>query len=73
MMNPLQMLAVLQQSNNPMAMLNSMSGNNPLLQRAMQMAQGKSPEQLRSVAANLAHQQGMTDAQLAEFLKQFGL
>ena len=73
MMNPMQLMAALQQSNNPLGLLQTMSGNNPLLQRALQMAQGKSPEQLRNVAANIAHQQGMTDAQLAQFLNQFGL
>ena len=73
MVNPMQMLAMLQQSNNPMGMLNVMAGSNPLLQRAMQMAQGKSPEQMRVIAQNLASQRGMSPEQFNQYLHQFGL
>lgn len=48
-MNPLTMMQMFNQikgSNNPMGMMQQMFGNNPMFGRAMEMAQGKSPEQL---------------------------
>lgn len=76
MFNPMliaQMMGQIQQSNNPMAMMNNMFGNNPIMQRAMQMGQGKSPEQLQQVVRNLAQQKGMNEQQLNQFLGNFGL
>lgn len=76
MFNPMQMMqmvAQLQQSNNPMALMQNMFGNNPVMQRAMQMGQGKSPVQLQQVVRNLAQQRGMNDEQLNQFLSNFGL
>ena len=49
-MNPLTMMQMFNQikgSNNPMGMMQQMFGNNPMFGRAMEMAQGKSPEQLK--------------------------
>ena len=47
--------------------------SNPLYQRAMQMAQGKSPEQLQQVAQNLCQQKGIDINQAyAVFQQQFG-
>lgn len=62
MLNPMQLMQLmgqLQQSNNPMGMLQSMFGNDPTMQRAIQMARGKSPEQVMQIAQNLADQQGI--------------
>lgn len=77
MFNPMQMMQLmgqLQSSNNPMALLQNMFGNNnPMLQRAMQMGQGKTPEQLQQTVRNLAQQRGMDETQLNQFLSQFGL
>lgn len=76
MFNPMQMMQMvgqLQQSNNPMALMQNMFGNNPVMQRAMQMGQGKSPAQLQQVVRNLAQQRGMNDEQLNQFLSNFGL
>ena len=61
MLNPMQLMGMLQHS------------NNPLLARAMQMSRGKSPRELAYIARNLAHQQGMNDQQFAQFLNQFGM
>jgi hypothetical protein len=49
------------------------AGQNPLMSRAMQMGQGKSPEQIQNIVRNLAKQKGMNDEQLNQFLNQFGL
>lgn len=73
MFNPMQLMGMLQNSNNPMQMMQNMFGNNPMFQRAMQMGQGKSPEQLQQTVLNLAKQRGMDEQQLNQFLGNFGL
>lgn len=72
-MNPMQLLGMIQQSNNPMAMIQQMAGQNPLMGRALQMGQGKSVEELQWIAKNLAKQRGMDSNQLNQFLSSFGL
>ena len=72
MLNPMQLMQLmgqLQHSNNPMGMLQQMYGNDPTMQRAIQMAQGKSPEQIMQIAQNLADQQGID---LKMMLSQIG-
>lgn len=49
-------------------MANQMLKNNPLFQRAVQMAQGKSEDELRQIANNLCKQRGID---LNEAYKQF--
>lgn len=73
MMNPMQMLAMLNSGGNPDMMLQQMAQQNPLLNRAMTMAQGKSPQELRAIAINLAKQQGMTEQDVDNMAKSFGL
>ena len=53
--------------------MESFMAQNPLLSRAMQMAQGKNPQELAMIAHNLAKQQGMNDHQFAQLLNQFGI
>ena len=58
-MNPFQMIQQLQ--------------NNPLFQRAQQMANGKSEEELKQVCKNLCQQRGINiDEAAAQFKSQFG-
>ena len=53
-------------------MANQMLRSNPLFQRAMQMAQGKSEEELKQIANNLCKQRGINiDEAYAQFEKQF--
>lgn len=59
MMNPFQIMTQLFSSKNPQQAFQSMFGNNPLYQRAMQMAQGKSPEQIQQIAKNLCNNMGI--------------
>lgn len=76
MFNPMQMMQLmgqLQSSTNPMALIQNMFGDNPIMQRAMQMGQGKSPEQMQQIVRNLAQQKGMNEQQLNQFLSQYGL
>lgn len=56
-----------------MGLMKQFAGQNPLMSRAMQMGQGKSPEQMQTLVRNLAKQKGMNDEQLNQFLSQFGL
>lgn len=60
-------------SQNPMGMMQQMFGNNPMMSRAMQMSQGKSPQELQQVVMNLAQQRGISQEQLQQMMNQFGL
>lgn len=73
MFNPMQMLQMMGSSPNPQALMQQMFGNNPVFNRAVQMTQGKSPAELQQIVKNVAKARGMTDAQLTQFVNQFGL
>ena len=72
-MNPMQIMAMLQTSGNPMQMLTQMAQQNPMMGRAMQMGKGKNEVQLKETVRNLAKQRGMSDEQLQQMLSNFGL
>lgn len=72
-MNPMQMIGLLQQSNNPMALLQQFAGENPLMGRTLQMGQGRSVDELKVIARNLARQRGMSDTQYKDFISTFNL
>lgn len=72
-MNPMQIMAMLQNSGNPMQMLTQMAQRNPMMGRAMQMGKGKNEVQLKETVRNLAKQRGMSDEQLQQMLSNFGL
>lgn len=71
--NPLQLMQTLMSNRNPMAMLQQMAGEDPLMQRALQMGNGKDVNALQAVARNLAKQRGMSDEQFNGFIAQFGM
>ncbi len=52
------MLQGMQRGGNPMQMLQQFGGN-PIVTQCMQMTQGKSPEQLQQMAANMAKERGI--------------
>lgn len=68
--NPMQLIGMLQNSQNPMLMLQQMMGNHPQYKQIMQVIQGKNPQQLEQYTRNLAKNQGVDLNQLAG---QFGL
>jgi hypothetical protein len=68
--NPLQLIGLLQNSNNPMGVLQQLLGNNPQYRQVMQIAQGKSPQELEQYLRNLYQSQGQDINQVAS---QFGL
>lgn len=72
-MNPMQIMAMLQNSGNPMEMLTQMAQQNPMMGRAMQMGKGKNEVQLKETVRNLAKQRGMSEEQLRQMLSNFGL
>ena len=72
-MNPMQLLQMINSSQNPEVMLQQLASQNPLMQRAMIMAQGKSPQEIRAIAVNLAKQQGMSEQDLDNMARNFGL
>ena len=63
-MNPIQMLQLIQNSGNPMAMMQQMFGNHPLFQRAQMMLQGKNEKAQLKVIENLCKQRGISLGQL---------
>ena len=68
--NPLQLIGLLQNSNNPMGVLQQLLGNNPQYRQVMQMIQGKSPKEIEQYVRNLYQSQGQDINQVAS---QFGL
>lgn len=55
----MQAMQMMRNMRNPQQMMQGMLQNNPLFQRAQQMAQGKSEQELEQVARNLCQQRGV--------------
>lgn len=53
--------------------MQQMFGSNPVFNRTLEMTQGKSPEQIQQIVRNVAKARGMDEAQLNQFIGQFGL
>ena len=68
--NPLQLIGMLQNSNNPMEIVRQMFGNNPKYAQIMQIIQGKNTQQLEQYVRNLYQSQGQDINNIAS---QFGL
>ena len=68
--NPLQLIGMLQNANNPMALMQQVLGTNPQFKQVMQIAHGKSPQELEQYVRNLYQSQGQDINQSAS---QFGL
>ena len=73
MYNMQQIMQMLASGGNPGMMMQEIAKTNPLMQRAMEMSQGKSPQELAAIARNLAAQQGIGPEQFNSLMKQFGL
>lgn len=54
-------------------MMQQMFGNDPTFNRAMQMSQGKSPQEIEQVMSNLCQQRGVDYNQFKQTLSQLGL
>ena len=53
---------------NPNALLSQMARSDPRAAQALQMLQGKTPEQLRQMAENMARERGTSVEQIAQSL-----
>lgn len=72
--NPMQMMQMMMGGKgvNPMQMMMNQLNGNPLFQQAQNMAQGKSPEQLKQTCENLCRQKGVDfNAAWNQFQSQF--
>lgn len=67
-MNPLQLIQMLQKGGNPQQLIMQASQHNPALRQAMQMVNGRTPEQVRDMAYKMAHERGVDLNQLARTL-----
>lgn len=76
MQNPMQLIQMLNQirnSGNPMAVMQSVFGNNPAYNRAMEMAKGKKPQEMEQVIKNMAKERGIDENQLKQMASVFGI
>lgn len=69
MINPLQVLQMAQRGN-PQQIAMHLAQQNPAFRQAMQMMNGKTPEQIRDMAFNMAKQRGVDLNQMA---RQMGI
>ena len=72
-MNPLQLISMIKQNNNPINFMQNILGSNPQFQRVMQMVDGNTPEEMKQVAMNLCEQQGIDFSQAVNQMKSIGL
>lgn len=70
-MNPMAMLMQMMRTRNgnPAPLLEQLARQNPVMRQAMDMARGKSPQELRQIADNMAKQRGTT---VDSIIKQMG-
>ena len=68
MNNPLQLIQMIQRGGNPQQLVMQAAQNNPILRQAMQAVNGRTPEQVRDMAYQMARQQGIDLNQLARQL-----
>lgn len=69
-MNPLQVIQALQQGANPNQLMMQLAQNNPAVRQAMQMVNGKTPDQIRDMAQQIARQRGID---LTQLTRQLGI
>lgn len=72
-MNPIQLIKMIQGAQNPIQVMQNMMSMNPQFQRAMQMAQGKSPAELQQVCRNMCGQIGVNFDDMTAQMRQMGL
>lgn len=68
MINPMQRMQAMQQNADPRQMIMQMAKKNPAIQRAMQMINGRTPEQIYDMAQQMANRYGQNLQQLAQQL-----
>ena len=69
----MQMLQILSNSNNPMAQMEAMFGNNPQYQQFKKQFQGKTEQDIVKYYSNMLGEQGINLNNLISTARQFGL
>lgn len=70
-MNPVQIMSqMLMNGQNPMSYVQSMAQRDPRMGQFLQMIDGKSPQQLRQMAENMARERGLS---LNDVIRQLGI
>lgn len=72
-MNPMQIMQMLQNAQNPMSLIQNMFGSNPQFQRVMQMVDGKTPAEMEQIAKNLCAQSGVDFSSAVGNMRRMGL
>ena len=67
-MNPMQVIQMLQRGANPNQLMMQLAQNNPAIRQAMQLVNGKTPDQIRDMAQQMAKQRGIDLDQLTQQL-----
>ena len=67
-MTPMQVIQMLQRGANPNQLMMQLAQNNPAVRQAMQMVNGKTPDQIRDMAQQMAKQRGIDLDQLTQQL-----
>ena len=73
MLNPMQLMQAvgqLRKTQNPMQLMQQMFSGDPAFSRAIQMAQGKSPQQIEQIVKNLCGQRGIDYEQFKQTFNQ---
>ena len=66
MMNPMQLIQMMQSGGNPMQLLSQMGRQNPMVGQVLQMTNGRTPNEMRDMAQRIARQKGVDLNQLAQ-------
>ena len=69
-MNPMQIIQAVQNGANPNQLMMQLAQSNPAIRMAMQMVNGKTPDQIRSMVQQRAQQMGVD---LNQIEKQWGI
>ena len=69
-MNPMQIIQAVQNGANPNQLIGQLAQTNPAIRQAMQLMNGKTPGQIRSMAMQAAQQRGVDLNQIA---RQWGV
>lgn len=69
----MQMLQVVSNSNNPIAQMDAMFGNNPKYQQFKKQFEGKSEQEIIQYYSNMLGEQGINLNNLVNTARQFGL
>lgn len=69
-MNPMQIIQMVQRGANPNQLINQLAQTNPAIRQAMQLMNGKTPNQIRDMVYQTAQQRGVDLNQVA---RQWGV